>query len=198
MPWSSLAAPDPSAAPHLATRTHSLLHVCEFAVLTRRFSCRNGRCHSVGTCHVRDRGRIAISPFDVVFSTWRRRAPLRRSAVEAGSCGRAAGDDCGLSPGGTEKSFSQPRSSCKIDRLRAMVTPVARSNQTSRHNAPGLLEHMLRINFCRGSPPSSSRAFFLQGVAHNAASGSKKHRGRTTHGLISQISARPKLQAIWS
>ena len=29
-----------------------------------------------------------------------------------------------------------------------MVTPVARSNQTSRHNAPELLEHMLRINFC--------------------------------------------------
>ena len=75
MLWSSLAAPDLFATPHFPISFAQKLTCCKFqfwelAVLKRRFSCRLGRCHGLGTRHAEDLARAAISPLDdVVFST---------------------------------------------------------------------------------------------------------------------------------
>ena len=147
--------------------TPCLLHLCAFAVLTRRLWCRFGRCHAG------DRAWIAISLSVVILSTWRRPAPLLQGTVEAGSCECAPSDDCGLVPEEPRKASLNRGHHAKLtvgkpwwyqlrDRTKHLVTMhqscrsnVLRMSLWSLGHAPAIVSSESPDRQARGDPYSS-------------------------------------------
>ena len=65
-------------------------------------------CQDLETRHAKHRARAAVSPYDVVFSTWRLLTPLCRGTIAAASCALPLTTVARV-PGELEKCFSRVR-----------------------------------------------------------------------------------------